>query len=274
MGMKPDYPATGLIEAFCHRLGYQVAVAGDGFDARSLARRLVPERWRIAISARMSREAQERALADQFRNATDWSRTTAFSVPTLYGAFLRVNLRGREPQGIVDPAGYEAVLAQLEDDLAQLVDPITGEPAIETAVRTVDLYGGGPPTSLPDLFVEIEPTEHFRAELVHPGARLTQVPPAYFRDTHHSPVGWLAAAGPSIAPARQARTRRRPRPGSHLPHTARGAGAGGASKSAPDRPGRQLIGTTGDLELLRPSTKKTGHTSGRHGDRNPRVDGE
>ncbi len=67
MGMKSDYPATGLIEAFCHRLGYQAAVAGaGGVDARSLARRVLPESWRIAISERLPRDAQERALGTSF----------------------------------------------------------------------------------------------------------------------------------------------------------------------------------------------------------------
>ena len=240
MGMKSDYPATGLIEAFCHRLGYQAAVAGGGGSTLARSPGELPESWRVAISQRLPREAQERALENQFRNATDWSRTTAFSIPTLYGAFLRVNLRGREPQGIVGPADYESVLAQLEDDLAQLVDPVTGGPAVQATVGRSTSMAAGRRSRSPTCSWRWSPRGHFRPELVHPRARLTQSPPAYFRDTHHSPVGWLAAAARrSPLPASSTGRRARPRP--HLPRTARGAGAAGASRGAPDRPARRLI---------------------------------
>ncbi len=107
--------------------------------------------------------------------------------------------RGREPQGIVGPADYETVLDAARGGSRTARRSGHRRARRSATARTVDLYGGGPPESLPDLFVEMEPAGHFRPELVHPRARLTQLPPAYFRDSHHSPVGWLAAAAPSVA---------------------------------------------------------------------------
>src|SRR5450756_2050639 len=129
--MKDHYPMGGLIEAFCRRLGYQVSPPFSP-SLMGFARRLVPENWRVAVSRHFSRERRERLLAAQFRGGTDWSKTTAFAIPSSYSGFLRVNLRGREPQGIVQPgAEYEQVLRRLENDLKQLTDPETGEPVVD-----------------------------------------------------------------------------------------------------------------------------------------------
>ncbi|MBV7340244.1 hypothetical protein KFU94_70980 [Chloroflexi bacterium TSY] len=132
-GMESQYPTTGLIESFCRELGYQAASAPVGSSPPSLnsrlnplalARRLIPESLRVAISHHLPTTVQERLLADQFQTATDWQQTTAFAIPSMYTSFIHVNLKGRQPQGIVESgAEYQEVLDRLEDDLKQLIDP-------------------------------------------------------------------------------------------------------------------------------------------------------
>ena len=56
----------------------------------------------------------------------------------------------------------------------------------------------GPPTELPDLFVDWEPVPHERPVLIHPGARVEQQRQRYNRDSFHSTVGFVAAAGPAV----------------------------------------------------------------------------
>ncbi len=200
-GMKPQYPTTGLSECFCRRLGYQADPASGSAPRRPLdaARRWIPLAWRLALSRRLPRATRERLLADHFRSATDWSRTRAFAIPSAYTSFLRVNLKGREPLGTVEPgAAYDAVLSSLEADLGALVDPATGASAVLRVARAVDLFGGGPPQELPDLFVEWQPVGHFLERVLHPLAELTQERPEFFRDSDHSKTGFLAAAGPLV----------------------------------------------------------------------------
>lgn len=201
LGLADHYPTGGLLEAFCRRLGYQ-APAERGpvsFRPMALARRVVPEAWRIALSRHLSRERRERLLAQQFRSATNWRKTTAFVVPSFYTGFLRVNLRGREPEGIVEPgAQYEAVLQRLEADLRQLMDPQTGQPAIEKVMRMGEVFGCTPPEVLPDLVVHWKSCAHFVDRVVHPQAELVQARPEFCRDSDHSDHGFLAAAGPAI----------------------------------------------------------------------------
>ncbi len=200
VGMDDDFPTTGLTEAFCRQLGYQADPPRGGFSWRplDLARRLVPEPVRLALSRHFSREARERLLADQFRSGTDWSRTRAFSLPAAYTSFLRVNLRGREPAGTVAPgAELERVLSELESDLAALRDAATGEPVVTRTRRAVDLFGANPHPALPDLFVEWAPGR-FVQRVRHPRCELTQGRPDFFRRSDHSSAGFVAAAGPGI----------------------------------------------------------------------------
>jgi predicted AlkP superfamily phosphohydrolase/phosphomutase len=202
VGMEDRYPTTGLIDAFCRQLGYQAAPAPAAVSLRplDLVRRFVPARWRSALSRHLSREQGERLLADHFRTSTDWSRTTAFAIPSSYTSFVRVNVREREPQGIVEPgAEYEAVLDRLEADLQQLVDAETGELAVTQLTRTVRAFRCDLPSSLPDLFVEWKPGRFMR-RVLHPRAELVQGKPDFYRVSDHSKNGFVAAAGPSIGP--------------------------------------------------------------------------
>lgn len=200
VGMGDYYPTTGLAESFFRELGYQKSVRVDGRRRRPLAlvRRALPESWRVALSRHLSRNMRERLLADQFRNNTDWRQTTAFAIPSSHMSFVRINLRGREPDGIVEPGGaYRKLLDRIEDDFRQLIDPETTEPAVVRVARTVDLFGCEPPLSLPDLFVEWKAGRYMQS-VVHPKAVLRQQRPDWYRRSDHLPGGFIAFAGPSI----------------------------------------------------------------------------
>jgi predicted AlkP superfamily phosphohydrolase/phosphomutase len=202
-GMEALYPTTGLMDMFFPRLGYHAASSpespGPSIQPRSLVRQLVPRSWRVALHQRLPVRIQERLLAAQFRNGTNWSEAVAFAIPSLFTSFIRVNLRGREPQGIVSPGDeYTTLLARLEEDVRQLVDPRTDASAVSRVTRTVPVFGRTPPEILPDLFVEWQSSPHFLDRVVHPHAELIQPQPSYFRGSYHSHEGFLAAAGPSV----------------------------------------------------------------------------
>ena len=198
VGLRDDCPSGGLMEAFCRQLGYEVAPPFKP-SLMSVARQIVPERWRVALSRGFSREQREQLLAQQFRGKTDWSKTTAFAIPSAYAGFVRVNLQGREPAGIVVPGReYAELLCRLETDLRQLVDPLTGAPAVHQVARTRELFGAAAHEALPDLFVLWKSTKQFRQKLLHPRAEITQQRPEWFRISDHSQNGFVAAAGPSI----------------------------------------------------------------------------
>jgi predicted AlkP superfamily phosphohydrolase/phosphomutase len=200
-GMQDQYPTEVLNTSLCRLMGYQARPPAGRSRLRwiDVARSVVPEPLRLALSERLPARRQEALLEDRFANGTDWARTSAFSLPSLYTAFIRVNLRGREPAGIVEPADYERTLASLEGDLRRLVDGDGGEPVIGDIVRSVDAFGGGPPEVLPDLFVDWKPHARLIERLRHPRGELMQRRPAFCPGSEETQAGFIAAAGPGVS---------------------------------------------------------------------------
>ena len=74
----------------------------------------------------------------------DWSRTKAFPCPPC--CYIRINLKGRDPDGIVEPEDYEKVREEIINALYDYTDPETGKKPIRLALRREDarilgLYG-------------------------------------------------------------------------------------------------------------------------------------
>ncbi|HVT89444.1 MAG TPA: hypothetical protein VHD56_11370 [Tepidisphaeraceae bacterium] len=201
VGLKDYYPTAGLAEKALRLLGYQHSPPPGkvSFKPMDLARRILPESVRIALSKRLSREARERIVAEQFRANIDWSRTTAFAIPTFYKTLIRINLRGREPQGIVEPGKeYLELLGRIEADFRSLIDPRTGKSAISDVQRAIDVFGKTPPAVLPDLLIEWK-APHFLERVVHPKGEIRQNKPEWYRPSDHTQHGFIAAAGPAFS---------------------------------------------------------------------------
>ncbi len=64
----------------------------------------------------------------------DWSKTKCFPLEPCH-AHIFVNLKGRDPDGIVDPADYEKVQEEIIGALLAIRDPDTGERIVATAIR-------------------------------------------------------------------------------------------------------------------------------------------
>lgn len=86
-----------------------------------------------------------------------WSRTKAFADVTVFCQGIRINLKGREPEGTVEPADYEALRAELMHGLTALRDPQTGEPVVTRAWRREALHPGAHGEGEPDIYLEYHP---------------------------------------------------------------------------------------------------------------------
>ncbi len=72
------------------------------------------------------------AVVSEDGPVVDWSRTRAYAATCL--GHVYVNLAGRDPQGIVAPADYEATQAAIQEALLSVRDPETGERVVELAI--------------------------------------------------------------------------------------------------------------------------------------------
>ncbi|UCH19656.1 MAG: alkaline phosphatase family protein [Deltaproteobacteria bacterium] len=64
----------------------------------------------------------------------DWSKTKCYPLEPGH-AHIYINLKGRDPQGIVAPEDYEKVQEEVIDVLMSLRDPVTGRKVVSTALR-------------------------------------------------------------------------------------------------------------------------------------------
>ena len=79
----------------------------------------------------------------------DWSRTCAYSIG--YIGEVHINLRGREPQGIVEPGKeYERVRDDVINSLRELRLP-NGTPLVEHIWKKEEIYHGAHLTNAPDI---------------------------------------------------------------------------------------------------------------------------
>jgi predicted AlkP superfamily phosphohydrolase/phosphomutase len=128
----------------------------------------------------------------------DWSRTTAYA--SGFGGPIFLNLRGRQPAGIVEPgAEAEALLQRLTDDLKALRHPVTGEPFVGAIYRPEDLYSGPYAQMAPDLLFEPKDWSNQGFGL-HDFASNRWLEPSPDRTGTHRMNGILLMQGPGVLP--------------------------------------------------------------------------
>ncbi len=83
----------------------------------------------------------------------DWKRTKAFANLTWTDEVIRINLWGREPEGIVRQEEYDAVREEIIEKLLGIVDPETGEAVIQRAYKREEIYHGPYVEDAPDILI-------------------------------------------------------------------------------------------------------------------------
>jgi len=102
-----------------------------------------------------SHEVKIRVLQPGMMRAYDWSRTVAFPLPIDHHGCIRLNVRGREAQGVLDPGRYHEACDSLERLLRELKSQ-DGFPVVKDLLCIARETGGDPPRYLPDLIVHWE----------------------------------------------------------------------------------------------------------------------
>lgn len=100
---------------------------------------------RRVVSSRPGRRAR---AAFKTPRSVDLSRSVAYCSVT--GGGVSLNLRGREPDGIVDPRAFERVREEVRDALLAFEDPELGSP-VRAVLRSEDVFHGPFAKQAPDL---------------------------------------------------------------------------------------------------------------------------
>lgn len=132
------------------------------------------------------------------REMIEWRRSTAFMVGSaLYGG-IRLNVQGREPEGVIPSNRYDAERSRLIDELTQLQDPESGTRPVRRVHLREEIYKGQAVSLAPDMLVEPEEGYIFSGGF-HPEGELFRTP-RYGRDVvgTHRMEGVYLLHGPAF----------------------------------------------------------------------------
>lgn len=106
-----------------------------------------------SLRDKVSLEARERWMNRGFMNIrrADWSRTRAYSMGNILG-MIYLNVKGREPQGAVEPgAEFERLRDKIIGELFAEKCPYTGQPLFSKVQKGEEIYHGPYAASAPDI---------------------------------------------------------------------------------------------------------------------------
>ncbi len=135
-----------------------------------------------------------------------WPSMQAFALPTVADGNIRINVRGREAQGVVSPEDYPAICDRLTEDLLGLLNARTGRPMVRDVIRVretpLDTDPKKSPADLVVVFHEDGPVDTIDSPKV---GRIGPVP--YFRSGSHQSHGaelWnlMYVSGAGITPGK------------------------------------------------------------------------
>jgi predicted AlkP superfamily phosphohydrolase/phosphomutase len=143
----------------------------------------------IALHGPLTRELTMRMSAF----GVDWKETPAFMLPSDHFGQIRLNVQGRERDGIVPPDAVDGLIDQIRQGLLSFRDP-DGEPAVIAVDRTSEVLGPGKRDgSLPDLVVRWSNrpsggVTHVTSEEL--GSTVRRPGSGSGRSGAHEPTGW------------------------------------------------------------------------------------
>ncbi len=167
---------------------------------RKLGLRQVENWIKEALGDRI--EMLPKSAHTKFPDVIDWSKTRAYSFG--YNGQIYINLRGREPEGIVAPGEeYDRVCRQIEQELMELVDPEDRKPVVEKVYLGKTAFWGEAAAAAPDLFLVMRGLAYITQSGYEFGDQPGQVVAAATQaqtGSHRMEGVWMLA-GPDVEPA-------------------------------------------------------------------------
>lgn len=123
--------------------------------------------------------------------SVNWKRSVAYTAVRSTGEGVSINLAGREPEGIVDLANFEATRDRVMEALSGFVDPATGRSPVKAIHKREEFFSGRYADTAPDII--LEPAEGY--SLTHAKSSIED---ADWLSGDHRMDGVIAAAGPEV----------------------------------------------------------------------------
>jgi predicted AlkP superfamily phosphohydrolase/phosphomutase len=166
---------------------------------------MIPERVRVAVTQRLlPRSTQEKLSLRWKTSGISWSQTRAFLIENANEGYIRINLRGREPEGIVNPGKeYEDLCDEIYRTVKTMINPANGALAARAVYKTDEVFHGLCRSHMPDIIINWNDDAKITTELLsakygiarsnEPGCLL-----APYYTGNHRPTAFMVSQGPEI----------------------------------------------------------------------------
>jgi predicted AlkP superfamily phosphohydrolase/phosphomutase len=157
LGMGPNTSRADLLPDMLSAVlsGRRATTSANGASTNPVwrLRAAVPTRTRASIANALPRRAVLEVISRLEVRARDWSKVRAFALPSDGVGYIRLNLRGRERDGVVHDAEVHELAEQIADGLLSYTGT-DGHRAIAAVERSADVQPDATRADmLPDLIV-------------------------------------------------------------------------------------------------------------------------
>ncbi len=207
-GFGPSHSATTSVNRLLERLGLlRYRQSGSRLSGRLLKNVLGYGRKCIPLPlqphlARAFPRLHLRSLSERAYGGVDWSNTQVFTNP--YGGQVFINLKGRQPEGVVPSERYDTLRDQVRQILTHLTDVPGGKRVVQAVGRGEELFHGPYSSQAADLIIRWNDESVRDSLCYHAGGE-----PVIFRAQKrsgsagpwrgsHRPEGIFIAYGPQI----------------------------------------------------------------------------
>ncbi|MHC4294858.1 MAG: alkaline phosphatase family protein [Planctomycetota bacterium] len=159
-----------------------------------------PLSWKNRLKANWKGLAR-RVAGTTLSSGIDFTRTKAY--PTCDSEGIFVNLKNRQPQGIVAPEDYESVRDEVIQVFSELIDPETDRKVTKKVYRREEVWSGANLEKLPDLILEQSENTYYTTQNPNMGESIfyplpKSSPVGVSWNGSHRRNGLLMAMGPHI----------------------------------------------------------------------------
>jgi predicted AlkP superfamily phosphohydrolase/phosphomutase len=212
-GMGPLFHASWNLPEILNLLGFgrnpphTAAPAGKArVNPWRILRMVMPGGLQYFIRDMLPRRMSDELLFRWYAGARDWVGHRAFAVPNndSVGA-IRVNLKGRDRFGIVEPTDYDAICHEIAAGLMELEDPDSGRKVVERVTFSRRQFSGEYLDALPDILVSWNQSFAWHA-IRSPRFGMLEIAKQDSRSGSHSDRGFFIARGPGADPGASLRS--------------------------------------------------------------------
>ena len=151
-GMGDNHSRGWILPDLLRLILKENGIQTKSFSLLKNLRELIPVKWRHEVKSRLPYSLR-RWLTRFWRSGYDWSKTKAFTLISDTQGWVRINLKGREANGIVEPQDYDALCEKISLGLKSFRDADTGKPIIEAIEKQSQVFEGEKQKLLPDLII-------------------------------------------------------------------------------------------------------------------------